>query len=129
MSVWWCAKCQSLSAFNSGICPTCGGQTSFANVNVGAAQASVSTSMTIGLCRANRHQICGPSDSFPPECDSCKREADETDAARYRWLRAHLGNGFMVRTEGGLWEWQGTLDDAIDSHRAECAQTVTTEHD
>ena len=90
MSVWWCEKCKALSAFNGGICPTCGGQTSFANVNAGAAQPSVSMSMTIGLCKANRHQIFGPSCSFPPECDSCKREADEADAARYRWLRERL---------------------------------------
>ncbi|MDA8119157.1 MAG: hypothetical protein M0Z85_03715 [Gammaproteobacteria bacterium] len=54
------------------------------------ALSSQVVAMTIGLCKANRHQICGPSDSFPPECDSCKREADEADAARYRWLRERL---------------------------------------
>jgi len=56
------------------------------------------TAMTIGPCSAGRHSVCGPADAFPPKCEACMREELETDAARYRYLRDHLGLGFAVYT-------------------------------
>lgn len=78
------------------------------------------TTLTIGLCAANRHQVVGPADSFPPPCNGCEREQLEADAARYRYLREHLGLGFAVSSSN----YDGTsipgptlLDLSIDKAR------------
>lgn len=65
--------------------------------------------MTMGLCARNRHQVCGPSDSFPPTCDGCLREALEADAVRYRWLREHWAE--MT----GL-DWREPRPEKLDAH-------------
>lgn len=83
------------------------------------------TTMTMGLCAANRHQVCGPADSFPPPCDGCVREKLESDAARYRYLRDHLGLGFAVygaNYEGSI-PGPHSLDIALDKARG--AETVS----
>jgi hypothetical protein len=75
--------------------------------------------MTIGPCAANRHQVCGPADRFPPACDSCAREALEADADRYRYLREHLGLGFAVNSSlyGGSIPGPTLLDLTLDKAR------------
>lgn len=81
--------------------------------------------MTIGMCAAKRHQICGPADAFPPLCDGCAQEKLAADAERYRWLRDRAGNAIMeeLMKEFRPDHW----DQKVDRAMACSAETVTGE--